>query len=76
MGLILGIVGSGLKLLSTIASWFANKQLIDAGQAEQKAADQGAALQEEGKAHDAEISVDAAGDAALDRLRDTWTRKP
>ena len=70
------LLGAGLKLLAALAEWWRDRQLIDAGKAEQKADDQGVAIAKMGEAHDIENRLDAAGDAGIDGLRDKWTRKP
>lgn len=68
------IAAAVLKGLAALAEWFQSRQQIDAGKAEQKAADQDAAQKEERQAHDVAITVGGGSDAAIDELSNEWTR--
>lgn len=66
---ILGIAKGALALLAALAGAFRDKQLVDGGRAEQKAADQGAAL--EARKRMDEAGAEPHDDATISkRLRD------
>jgi VCBS repeat-containing protein len=63
-----------LKGLAALWQWLQNRQLLQAGQAEQRSADQAAAQHEEGQAHEVAIDIAGRSDAAIDELSEQWTR--
>lgn len=68
------IVSSALKIISSITTYFSNKQLIDAGKAEQSQEQMQAQSRAQKDAQDVENDINNLSDADLDKLRDKWTR--
>lgn len=69
------IVAGVVKLLASFAEYVQNKQLIDAGKAEQQIEQAKIAEKAKDDLHDIQVSISIADDAKRQQLRDKWTAR-
>lgn len=69
------LISGVVKLFGEFFAYVNNRQLIDAGKAEQQAAQAQIAEKARDDLHDIQISISGADDLKRKQLRDKWTSK-